>query len=103
MFLATRVPARSVWPILPRMRPQGEVMPSMAPSEPFGLWAMSIEGEPDSSQYWVAIWPVAASWAMISGLAKKRPSPWESGMVWMSPGWLLENHGESVLVTRVWA
>ena len=37
MFLATWVPARSEWAILPKTRPQGVVMPSMAASEPFGL------------------------------------------------------------------
>ena len=43
MFFATRVPARSVWAILPKIRPQGLVMPSMANSEPFGLMSISIE------------------------------------------------------------
>ena len=39
-------PTRSLWPILPRTRPSGEVMPSTAQTEPLGLPAMSRVGTP---------------------------------------------------------
>ena len=57
MFLYSPGPIRSAWPILPRMRPSGEVMPSTAQTEPLGLKSGSMVGRPERSAYWVAIWP----------------------------------------------
>ncbi len=37
MFFATFVPRRSECPILPRIRPSGEVIPSIPHTDPFGL------------------------------------------------------------------
>ncbi len=50
-------------------------MPSMAKTEPLGLWAMSIDGLPARSVYWVAIWPLAARVFTSSSDAMNLPSP----------------------------
>ena len=50
-FLATFVPRRSVWPILPRTFPHGLVMPSMAKTEPLGLCSIAMDGLPARSVY----------------------------------------------------
>src|SRR6478736_3300224 len=101
MFLATQVPLGSVWAILPKTRPHVLLMPSMAAREPLGLMAISMEGTPSASQYWVAIWPAAARAAMTSSEAWNFPSPWETGTRWMSPMVEVASHGESVLTTFV--
>ena len=80
-FLATFVPRRSVWPILPRTLPHGLVMPSMAKTEPLGLLVMSMDGLPTISVYWVAIWPLIANERTSSSLAMNLPSPCENGML----------------------
>ena len=52
---------RSAWPILPKTRPSGLVMPSTAQTELFGLKRTSAVGRCQKSTYCVAIWPFAAS------------------------------------------
>ena len=48
---------RSLWPILPKTRPSGLVMPSMPHTEPFGFHVMSPLTLPHGVVYCVAIWP----------------------------------------------
>ena len=74
---------RSLCPILPNTRPSGEVMPSMAQTEPLGLKAVSIVAYPSRPAYCVAIWPFAASCSISSCEARKRPSPCEMGTVYI--------------------
>ena len=83
------------------MRPSGLVMPSMASTDPFGFTSRLIDGTPCSSTYCVAIWPFAANWAASSGDATKRPSPWLTGTVWMSPTSQRLSHGDRFDATRV--
>jgi len=54
-FLHISEPILSLCPILPKMRPSGEVMPSIASTEALGLNRISIEGSPFKSTYCVAI------------------------------------------------
>src|SRR5690606_13632207 len=102
MFFATFCEKRSECAIFPNTRPQGEVMPSMAEREPLGLKGCSMVGAPEGSQYWVAIWPFAASWSMTCFGAKNLPSLWETGTVWISPAAILASQGEELAATRVW-
>ena len=101
MFMATASPRRSECAILPRIRPSGLVMPSMANRLPLGFTARSIDGTPTASTYWVATWPFYTSWASSPSGATKRPSPWEMATVVTSPTAIWLNQGERLEATRV--
>ena len=100
-FLKVPLVLRSLWPILPRMRPSGLVMPSMASIEPLGFTERSSEGWPLASTYCVAIWPVSLRRSSRGRGATKRPSPWLMAMLWMSPSSHAENQGERFEAMRV--
>ena len=75
-------------------------MPSMAQAEPLGLAAMSREGLPWASTYWVAIWPFFANCSSTLRGATKRPSPWEMGTLYTSPTLDLSIQGLCTEATR---
>ncbi len=80
-------------PHLPITRPSGEIIPSMAMTEPLRLLFPEPETIPSGEQYWVAIWPLSIRALSCSWSAQKRPSPCETGTAYISPGWQRESQG----------
>ena len=74
----------------------------MAQKEPLGFHVPSVEGCPSGSTYWVAICPLEARVRNTASGATKRPSPWEIGTQWISPGSQPASHGDLTDVTRVY-
>ena len=93
---------RSLWPILPKTRPSGEVMPSMAYSGAVGV-EVDVDGgrcRPDQRTGWRSgRWPPAG--CISSSEARNRPSPWEMGTVYTSPTLVSASHGDLLEATRV--
>ncbi len=84
-ILKRPLPKRSEWPILPIIWPFLLVIPSIALTEPFGLYLESMLGLPSKSTYWVKIWPLSRSSANSSAVTTNLPSPCDTGIAWMSP------------------
>ena len=63
-------PLRSTWPILPKTRPSGEVMPSMAHTLPLGFTARSMLGAPAAPQVTDALGAAGAGAFWAAGVER---------------------------------
>ena len=93
---------RSECPILPRMRPSGLVMPSIALTEPLGFQGMSVAGVRSNRSIGRRSRPFSAKALTCCGLQRIVPQC-ATGIAWTSPSLTCISQGDRFEATTVLA